>query len=98
MSIHSLKITRALTLGHWHTGPVTNKAVLSQIPDSVISECPARIIAQVGDAISAAYHAGRASMGAEIVEDDCLWIESIGKLIPLELIRAIAVNDLFPDP
>jgi hypothetical protein len=93
MATNYIKMARVQRLGHWHKGPVTNQAVLNQVPDSVIKECPARIIAEVADAINTAYHGGRRSMGAELVDGDFVWCEAIGKALPLSILRAIQIQE-----
>jgi hypothetical protein len=75
------KRDRVVALGHWHKGPVTTDAVLAQVPQDVWDECPARIVAQVADAINKAYHAGRASTGAEVIDDNCVCINSLDRAI-----------------
>lgn len=77
----SIKLERAISLGKWHKGPVTTSAVIGRIPADVIKECPARLIAQVANAINQAYHDGRASTGAEMVDHNCVWINKLDRAI-----------------
>lgn len=72
--IHKTKIARAIALGNWHAGPETTAAVMEQVPAEVISECSARVIAAVASAINSAYHAGRASTGAELIDSDLVFV------------------------
>lgn len=47
---------------------------------------------QIADLIKLAqycYHAGRKDTGAEVIDGDAVWVDAIGKLIPLDTLRAI---------
>lgn len=93
------KLYKALRSVKHFGGAHTLAAVLDQMPDDVVRDCPARIIALVGNAINRAYLAGRASCGgAEIMADvECVWVPRHtadgGKLIPLDAIDALIITD-----
>ena len=70
-----------------HDGPRTLNAVLDQVPHELFDRLTGRELGLVVAAINRAYHRGRASAGAEIV-DDCLWYKN--KLIPLATINNIS--------
>ena len=79
------KIERLIAKGHWHKGPVTTKAVLEQIPQALIPTLSSTQLAMIADAINTAYHAGRASAGAEVIDesptDGAVWINCINRAI-----------------
>lgn len=80
----SRKMQAAVDMSHAFAGDQTMQAILSRMPGDVIKECPARIIAQVIDAIDKSYKAGQASTGAEVIDDDAIWIEPLQRLIGFE--------------
>lgn len=86
---HSVKLNRVHANATWHKGPVTHAAVMAQVPQEVIDECPARIITAVADAINKAYHAGRASCGAEVIDGDAIWINALDGLYEFDDIRTL---------
>jgi hypothetical protein len=92
----SIKLDRVKRNATWFRGARTHAAIVEQIPPALVAECPSRLLVLVGDAINRAYHAGRASTGAEVV-DDCLWETSVGRLIPLAALRAIQVAESHQD-
>jgi len=66
-------------------GRVTLQTIRRQIPRELIPALTGKQLALVMTAINTAYHAGRASTGAE-VHDDCkrdgaVWIEALGRSI-----------------
>lgn len=75
------KIRRAKRLYEGFKGSETMAAVFGQIPDDLIQELTAKQIAAVAELINAAYHKGRASTGAEMVEDNAVYVDSLGKII-----------------
>jgi len=68
-----------------HPGPQTIKAVMSQIPDSMWDTCTSKEIAAAANAINRAYHAGRASTGAEVLDSSpteaLVWIDALNKSV-----------------
>lgn len=83
----SIKRNRVIKMLTCHPGPVTVKAVLDQIPEAMWTECTARAIAQAANAISSAYHSGRASTGAEVLDGsptECLvWVGPLNKAVSI---------------
>lgn len=71
-------------------GTRTVAAVQEQIPAELFDRLTGHELGLVMSAVNAAYHNGRASTGAEVV-DDCLCID--GQLIPLAAINAIDVTE-----
>ena len=79
----TVKRTRVIKLLECYPGPVTVKAVLDQVPAELWASCTAKAIAQAANAISRAYHTGRASTGAEVLDsspnDALVWITPLNK-------------------
>lgn len=90
-NIMSIKINRAIKLGNWHKGPVTTAAVIEQIPEELISSCTGEQLALIANAIDKAYHAGKAATGAEMIDSNCVWVNSINKGIEWEEIDGALV-------
>lgn len=62
-------------------GADTLAAVFEQIPDDLAQKLTAKQIAAVAELINKAYHKGRASTGAEVVEANAVYVDSLGKII-----------------
>lgn len=75
------KIAKAQKMAKVHQGPVTLSDITSRIPADVFKECPARLLAKIMEAIDGAYHDGKASAGAEMIDTNCVYINSINKAI-----------------
>lgn len=76
------KIRRAKRIYEGFKGSETMAAVFGQIPDDLIQELTAKQIAAVAELINKAYHKERASTGAEMVEDNAVYVlTASGKLL-----------------
>lgn len=62
-------------------GSGTLAAVFEQVPDDLAQELTANQIADVAELINKAYHKGRASTGAEAVEVNAVYVDSLEKII-----------------
>ena len=82
-----IKRNRVVKLLTCHPGPVTVKAVLDQIHDQMWDKCTSAAIAQAANAISAAYHRGRASTGAEVLDSSpteaLVWVGPLNKAVSI---------------
>jgi len=83
------KLDRAMATYVGFKGDVTVRAVLAQIPQELQDSLTAKQLGMVMSAVNQAYHNGRASTGAEVVDGDAVWIDSLKQLIPLEDIYKI---------
>ena len=72
-----IKLKRVEKLGNWHKGRATTSDVLNRLPQDVINALPSKILVQVANAIDKAYHDGKTSAGAEMVDSNCVWINSL---------------------
>lgn len=87
-----IKTERRKTLRGWeatmyayngHHGPVTIQAVLDQIPDELKQRLTGRELGLVMSAINKAYHNGRASCQAAVIDGDAIWIDPLDRLFEL---------------
>lgn len=62
-------------------GSQTVNAILSQIPDELLEQLSGKQIGMVMNAIKAAYNDGKASTGAEMIDSNAVYINSLGKII-----------------
>lgn len=84
----SIKITRAIKAYDGFKGQQTLSEVLAQVPDELIQALTGKQIGQVMSAIDKAYHNGRASTGAEMIDNNCVWVNSIDRMIEWEEVGA----------
>ncbi|MGN0252485.1 MAG: hypothetical protein ACI4EH_14165 [Oliverpabstia sp.] len=78
---HSIKMNRALENYKGFKGASTISNVTERLPEELINQLTARQIALVMQAISKAYNDGKASAGAEMIDRNAVYINSIGKTI-----------------
>lgn len=81
--MNTLKKKNALKHYKGHDGPVTLNAVQSLVPDELWGELTGRQLGIVMTAINNAYHKGRASTGAEVVDDHGVWVAHLGKIVEI---------------
>lgn len=67
-----------------HNGPVTIEAVQSLISPELKQSLTGCEYGLVMSAVNRAYNAGKASMGAEVVDDEYVWIDCLGRMFSLE--------------
>lgn len=76
-----------------HNGPVTIEAVQSFICAELKQRLTGREYGLVMSAVNRAFRAGKASMGAEVVDDEYVWIDCLGRLFPLETLSNLPDGD-----
>ena len=76
-----IKLTRAMVKSNVHKGSVTMMAILEQIPKRLSTKLSSNDFALLIDAIDSAYHNGKASAGAEIIDDNAVWINGLNRAI-----------------
>jgi len=59
----------------------TNSAIFAQIPDGLAQSLTADQLTEVANCINKAYHKGKADAGAEMIDSNCVYINSIGRMI-----------------
>lgn len=62
-------------------GSQTVSDIKSRLSEELIKELTGKQLGAVMDAINKAYHDGRASTGAEMIDNNCVYINSINKMI-----------------
>ena len=90
MNLKQANIEKAYT---GFSGPDTFESVKSFIPEELNNRLTGMEIGLVMNAINNAYHAGKQSCGCEIVNGDCIWIDQIQKLVPIDEIEKIITED-----
>lgn len=78
---HQIKLQKAIKQAKVFKGQTTLSAIKDQLPESLLETLTAKDIALVLETINKAYHAGRASTGAEMVDTNAVYINSLGKVI-----------------
>lgn len=82
------KYNKVVSLLICHPGPVTTQAVLNQVPAEMWATCTAKDIAAAANAINAAYHSGRASTGAEVLDSSpteaLVWVTPLNKAVSIQ--------------
>lgn len=76
---HYTKLNRAAELYSGFKGPQTLQSILDQVPDELVDTLTSRQLALVMEAVHKAYHAGKASTGAEMIDDNVVWINSLNR-------------------
>ena len=78
---HTTKIYKAIELYDGFTGPATIDAIFKGIPDELVERLTAKELSMVMQAVSNAYYRGKESTGAEMVDDNAVFVAGIGKTI-----------------
>lgn len=78
---HYIKMNRALDNYKGFKGESTINAITERVPDELIEKLTARQIALVMSTISKAYNDGKTSAGAEMIDNNAVYINNIGKVI-----------------
>lgn len=78
---HSIKINRAVEKYKGFKGNSTINAITERVPDELIEHLNSDQIALVMGAISKAYQDGKESTGAEMIDNNAVYINNLGKVI-----------------
>lgn len=78
---HSIKINRAVEKYKGFKGNSTINAITERVPDELIEHLNSDQIALVMSAINKAYQDGKASAGAEMIDNNAVYINNIGRVI-----------------
>lgn len=78
---HSIKMNRALENYKGFKGASTIRNIADRLPEQLVEQLTARQIALVMQAIGKAYNDGKASAGAEMIDHNAVYINSLGKVI-----------------
>lgn len=88
------KLSKALSVSGIAGMDHTKNHVMRHIDEAIGLDVIDKLTSkQITDLIKLArycYHAGRKDTGADVIDGgDAVWIDTIGKLIPLDILRAI---------
>lgn len=78
---HNIKISRAVELYNGFKGAQTIDAVVAGVPEELIERLTAKELSVVMQAVNSAYHRGRKSTGAEMIDNNAVYIDKIDKVI-----------------
>lgn len=78
---HSIKLNRAMELYTGFKGASTYSEIEKQLPEKLVDELTGAQLALVMQAINAAYQKGKASTGAEMIDNNAVYIEKLNKVI-----------------
>ena len=78
---HSIKLNRAMELYTGFKGAGTYSEVENQLPEKLVNELTGAQLALVMQAINTAYQKGKASTGAEMIDNNAVYIEKLNKVI-----------------
>lgn len=78
---HNIKLNRAYEEYKGFKGTGTYTAVEKQLPEKLIEELTGKQLALVMQAISEAYQSGKASAGAEMIDNNAVYINRLDKVI-----------------
>ena len=79
--MNMLKRKRMMENYSGFAGSQTIIAVLKQVPESLLDALTGKEIGLVMNAITAAYHAGKAAAGAELIDDNAIYINKIARIV-----------------
>jgi hypothetical protein len=75
------KYNRMMQYYDGHQGPWTVKSITSQIPAALFGELTGRQLGLVMQAVNNAYHNGRHSTGAEMIDSNAVWLSARSQLV-----------------
>lgn len=78
---NSIKISKAKKKYQGFGGPATVSRLMDRIPESLIDDVTSDQLAVIMLAVAKAYEDGRASTGAEMIDRNAVYINSIKKII-----------------
>lgn len=77
----TIKLNRAYDMYTGFKGRETVGKVFRRIPDELVQSLTAKQIAAVAEIVAQAYEDGRASTGAEMIDNNAVYINSLDKVI-----------------
>ena len=77
-------MNRAIETYTGFKGGATLSAITDQVPEELIERLTGKEIALVMQAINEAYQKGKASTGAEMIDNNAVYINNLGKVIEWE--------------
>lgn len=78
---HNIKLNRAMELYTGFKGAGTYSEVENQLPEKLVDELTGAQLALVMQAINTAYQKGKASTGAEMIDNNAVYINKLNKVI-----------------
>lgn len=82
--MNKLKSKNMLKAYNGFKGSETLQAVIDGVPEELFDELTGRQLGFVMKAVNNAYHRGRVSTGAEMVDTNAVWIASLDRILDLD--------------
>ena len=83
-----LRLRNAVKKANIFKGSATVTAITEQLPAELLERLYSSDIALILEAIDKAYKNGKASSGAEMIDTNCVWIDSLNRGIEWEEVGA----------
>jgi len=84
---HGAKLRKAEQMSGFGCYPQTCTDIFSRISDMLSDTCTAGQLAEIAKAINAAFQSGKSSTGAEMIDDNCVWINKLQKAIDISAVK-----------
>lgn len=81
MKKHQIKMNRAIETYTGFKGGATLSAITDQVPEELIERLTGKELGLVMETINAAFQKGKASTGAEMIDNNAVYINSLDKVI-----------------
>jgi len=81
MTPHQIKIARGIRRSEIHQGVATISDVIGRVPQSISEKLDVEEYAELLNCINRAYHDGKASAGADMIDKSAVWINSLQAII-----------------
>ena len=80
----SIKVRRTIKKANVFKGNSTVSAIMEQVPEQLKQNLSSKDLAVVIEAVNNAYHNGRASTGAEMIDTDCVWLNDYNTMVEIQ--------------
>lgn len=76
-----IKLDEAIRQSNVHKGVTTTSAILGYIPASIANKLNSDEYALLMDCINRAYHDGKSSTGAEMIDKNSVWVTALNRVV-----------------
>ena len=90
VNCNKTKVRRAIRKANVYKGYITLSAIMDQVPDSLADRLNSNDLATVIEAVQRAYHKGKRSTGAELCDEEFVWVDCLGMGFFLDQLRWLA--------
>jgi hypothetical protein len=86
--MNALKSKNMMKVYNGHTGSSTISAVMEFIPQELLATLTGKQLGLIMNAVDSAFHTGKASTGAEMIDSNCVYVENLKKAIEWQEVGA----------